>query len=107
MAATVASLHFQQAGHLRLEGLELLKAFRGLTTHETALGVPIFANTQDMEGLAVIAEKRLKGSPLGFGFLLAGHGLYAWGHDAADTVRHLDAFDYLFTLVLKLKGIPV
>jgi methylthioribulose-1-phosphate dehydratase len=107
MAATVASLHFQQAGHLRLEGLELLKAFRGLTTHETALDVPIFANTQDMEGLAVVAEQRLQGAPLGFGFLLAGHGLYAWGRDATDALRHLDAFDYLFTLVLKLKGIPV
>jgi len=25
------------------------------------------------------------------------------GRDTADTLRHLDAFDYLFTLVLKLK----
>ena len=107
MAAVLASLHFQKTGRVRLEGLELLKAFRGTTTHETALDVPIFDNTQDMDGLAVEVEKRLQGKPLGFGFLLAGHGLYAWGRDTADTLRHLDAFDYLFTLVLKLKGIPV
>ncbi len=107
MAATLASLQFQNAGHVRLAGLELLKAFRGTTTYETALDVPIFDNTQDMDSLAVVVEKRLKKGPLGFGFLLAGHGLYAWGRDAADTLRHLDAFDYLFTLVLKLKGIPV
>jgi methylthioribulose-1-phosphate dehydratase len=107
LAATLASLQFQKAGHVRLEGLELLKAFRGTTTHETALDVPIFDNTQDMVGLAKIVEKRLKGGSLGFGFLLAGHGLYAWGRDATDTLRHLDAFDYLFTLTLKLKGIPV
>ena len=107
LAATLASLQFQKAGHVRLEGLELLKAFRGTTTHETALDVPIFDNTQDMDGLAKVVEKRLKGGPLGFGLLLAGHGLYAWGRDAADTLRHLDAFDYLFTLTLKLKGIPV
>ena len=107
MAAVLASLHFQPAGHVRLEGLELLKAFRGTTTHEAALDVPIFANTQDMDGLAVEVEKRLKSEPLGFGLLLAGHGLYAWGRDTADTLRHLDAFDYLFTLVLNLKGIPV
>jgi methylthioribulose-1-phosphate dehydratase len=107
MAAVLASLQFEKAGHVRLEGLELLKAFRGTTTHETALDVPIFPNTQDMDGLAVEVEKRLKGQPLGFGLLLAGHGLYAWGRDTADTLRHLDAFDYLFSLVLKLKGIPV
>jgi methylthioribulose-1-phosphate dehydratase len=107
MASVLASLHFQKAGHVKLEGLELLKAFRGTTTHETALDVLIFDNTQDMDGLAVDVEKRLKDKPLGFGLLLAGHGLYAWGRDTNDTLRHLDAFDYLFTLVLKLKGIPV
>jgi methylthioribulose-1-phosphate dehydratase len=107
MAATLASLQFQTAGQVRLEGLELLKAFRGVTTHEAVLDVPIIANTQDMQGLAGSLEGRLKERPLGFGFLLAGHGLYAWGGDATDTLRHLEAFDYLFALVLKLKGIPV
>jgi len=107
MASVMASLQFQKDGRVRIEGLELLKGFRGVTTHETTLDVPIFANTQDMDGLAAEVEKRFAGKPLGFGFLLAGHGLYAWGRDAAETLRHLDAFDYLFTLVLKLKGISV
>ena len=107
MAATLASIQFQKVGHVRLEGLELLKAFRGATTHETALDVPVFPNTQDMDGLAAVVEKRLDSASPGFGFLLAGHGLYAWGRDATDALRHLDAFDYLFTLVLKLKGVPV
>lgn len=107
MAATLASLQFQKDGRIRLEGLELLKAFRGVATHEAALDIPIFDNTQDMDGLALVVEKRLKTAPRGFGFLLAGHGLYAWGRDAGDTLRHLDAFDYLFTLVLKLKGIAL
>ena len=107
MASVLASLRFQKEGRVRIENLELLKAFRGVTTHETALDVPIFANTQDMDGLAAEVEKRFAGKPLGFGFLLAGHGLYAWGRDTTDALRHLDAFDYLFTLMLKLKGIPV
>jgi methylthioribulose-1-phosphate dehydratase len=107
MSGVLASLHFQKTGHVTLEGLELLKAFRGTTTHETSLDVPIFPNTQDMDTLAVDVEKHFKDKPLGFGFLLAGHGLYAWGRDTADALRHLDAFDYLFTLTLKLKGIPV
>ena len=52
------------------------------------------------------AETRLKAGGLGWGFLLAGHGLYAWGADTQEALRHLDAFDYLFTLMLKMKGIP-
>jgi methylthioribulose-1-phosphate dehydratase len=106
LPCVLASLHFQREGRVRLEGLELLKAFNGIKTHETHLDVPIFPNDQDMDALAGRVETRLKADGLGFGFLLAGHGLYAWGADANETLRHLDAFDYLFTLVLKLKGIP-
>lgn len=105
-ASVIASLLFAPEGKLRIEGLELLKAFHGIKTHKTHLDVPIFDNDQDMEALAKRVEARLKADALGFGFLLAGHGLYAWGRDADATLRHLDAFDYLFTLILKLKGIP-
>ena len=105
-SAVLASLVCAQDGKVRLEGLELLKAFRGVKTHETHLDVPIFENDQDMDALAERVQVRLKAEGLGWGFLLAGHGLYAWGHDANEALRHLDAFDYLFTLTLKLKGIP-
>src|SRR3546814_3112632 len=37
---TVASRLFAGAGHVRLEGYELLKAFSGNTTHETELELP-------------------------------------------------------------------
>jgi methylthioribulose-1-phosphate dehydratase len=104
--AVLASLLFARKGRVRIEGLELLKAFRGVTTHETHLDVPIFDNEQDIEALAARVQARLKTEGLGWGFLLAGHGLYAWGQDANEALRHLDAFDYLFTLILKLKGIP-
>ena len=105
-SAVLASLLFAPKGRVRIEGLEMLKAFRGVTTHEVHLDVPIFDNDQDMEALSARVQTRLKAGELGWGFLLAGHGLYAWGQDANETLRHLDAFDYLFTLILKLKGIP-
>ena len=104
--AVLASLLFAREGRMRIEGLELLKAFHGVKTHETHLDVPIFDNDQDMDALSGRVQTRLKAEGLGWGFLLAGHGLYVWGHDANETLRHLDAFDYLFTLILKLKGIP-
>jgi methylthioribulose-1-phosphate dehydratase len=104
--AVLASLLPAKDGCVRIEGLELLKAFNGVTTHETRLDVPVFDNDQDMDALAARVEARLKADGLGWGFLLAGHGIYAWGSNVQETLRHIDAFDYLFTLMLKLKGIP-
>ena len=104
--AVLASLALAQNGRVRIEGLELLKAFAGVKTHETRLDIPVFENEQDMDALAARVESRLKADGLGWGFLLAGHGIYAWGKDVAETLRHVDAFDYLFTLMLKLKGVP-
>lgn len=107
MPAVLASLQAGGRSHIRLEGLELLKAFRGIKTHETALDVPLFANDQDMDALAARAAPAIAPSkgPC-FGFLIAGHGLTVWGADATETLRHLDAFDYLFRLTLNLKGVP-
>jgi methylthioribulose-1-phosphate dehydratase len=104
--AVLASLVLAQDGHVRIEGLELLKALNGIKTHATHVDVPVFDNDQDMDALAARVEARLKADELGWGFLLAGHGLYAWGADTQQTLRHLDALDYLFTLMLKMKGIP-
>lgn len=104
--AVLASLALAKNANLRIEGLELLKAFSGIKTHETHLDVPVFDNDQDMDALAARVDTRLKASGLGWGFLLAGHGIYAWGKDVPEAIRHLDAFDYLFTIMLKLKGVP-
>ncbi|MEQ1753768.1 MAG: methylthioribulose 1-phosphate dehydratase [Micropepsaceae bacterium] len=106
-SSVLASLLLQQAGEVRLEGLEMLKAFGGFKTHESHLSVPVFDNTQDMGALSErVAVAIAKKSPI-WGFLLAGHGLYAWGGNFDETIRHLDAFDYLFTLSLRMKGIPI
>jgi methylthioribulose-1-phosphate dehydratase len=106
LPAVLASIALNQNGRVRLEGLEMLKAFNGITTHQTHLDVPVYENDQDMDALATRVERDLASGKLCWGFLLAGHGLYAWGHTTQETLRHLDAFDYLFTLSLKLKGIP-
>src|SRR3546814_3852484 len=56
---TVASRLFAGAGHVRLEGYELLKAFSGNTTHETELDLPVLPNTQDMPSLAAQVDALL------------------------------------------------
>jgi len=99
---TVASRLFAGRGHVRLEGYELLKAFAGNQTHEMAIDVPVLANTQDMPALAAQVETLLDAQCL-WGYLIDGHGLYAWGRDMAQARRHLDAFEFLFACELDLR----
>ena len=102
LVQTVASRLFAGAGHVRLEGFELLKAFHGNSTHEMAIDVPVFANTQDMPTLAAQVDALLDRQPL-WGYLIDGHGLYAWGRTMAEARRHLEAFEFLFAAELELR----
>jgi methylthioribulose-1-phosphate dehydratase len=98
---TIASRLFAGRGYLRLEGYELLKAFRGNETHETEVVVPVLPNSQDMHTLAAQVDCLLD-RPM-WGYLIDGHGLYAWGRDMAEARRHLEAFEFLFGCELELR----
>jgi methylthioribulose-1-phosphate dehydratase len=102
VAQTVASRLFAGAGHVRLEGYELLKAFEGNRTHDMAVDVPVLANSQDMHTLAAQVDALLDRQCL-WGYLIDGHGLYAWGADMAQARRHLDAFEFLLSCELELR----
>lgn len=99
---TIASRLFAGAGHLRLEGYELLKAFAGNETHETEICVPVLPNSQDMHTLAAQVDALLDQGPM-WGYLIDGHGLYAWGRDMGEARRHLEAFDFLLGCELELR----
>ncbi|SOO34974.1 methylthioribulose 1-phosphate dehydratase [Xanthomonas citri] len=103
---TIASRLYAGSGVIRLGGYELLKAFDGNTTHETAMEVPVFANTQDMQVLATQVDALLDKQSM-WGYLIEGHGLYAWGRNMAEARRHLEAFEFLLHCeleLLKLRG---
>ena len=99
---TVASRLFAAQGHVRLEGYELLKAFHGNPTHEAAIDLPVLPNTQDMPSLAARVDVLLDTQTL-WGYLIDGHGLYAWGRDMAEARRHLEAFEFLLACELDLR----
>ena len=99
---TIASRLYAGAGHVHLEGYELLKAFHGNSTHEAAISVPVLANTQDMPALAAQVESLLDAQCL-WGYLIDGHGLYTWGRDMAEARRHLEAFEFLLGCELELR----
>jgi methylthioribulose-1-phosphate dehydratase len=99
---TLASRIYAEQGFIQFEGYELIKALRGQTTHDTHYDLPIFANTQDMTVLAKQVEAKLDLGAL-CGYLINGHGLYAWGHDMMEARRHLEAFDFLITCELEMR----
>jgi methylthioribulose-1-phosphate dehydratase len=101
LAATLASQAHAAAGEIVLAEYEMLKALAGITTHATRVTVPVFANDQDVPALARRVEARLAVLPGAVGYLLAGHGLYAWGRTMAEARRHIEAFDFLLTCELE------
>lgn len=99
---TIASRLYAAQGRVHLQGYELLKALHGNTTHETAIDLPVFPNTQDMTVLAAQVDALLDRQPM-WGYLIDGHGLYAWGRDMAEARRHLEAFEFLLHCELELR----
>ncbi len=101
-AQTVASLLYGPAGRVRLAGYELLKALAGNETHEAAVELPVLSNSQDMPSLAEAVDLLLD-EGCAWGYLIAGHGLYAWGRDGAEAMRHLEAIEFMLECELDLR----
>ena len=96
-SATLLSRHACPPGRLEGEititGLEMLKGLEGITTHTSAITVPVLANDQDLARLSLAATPQLERAP--YGLLIAGHGLYAWGASLASAKRHLEILEFL------------
>ncbi len=101
VAATVLSRLHLAGGALELSGFEMFKSLRGITTHETEFALPIFANSQDVVALADVVETRLGSAARIPGYLLAGHGLYAWGATMDEARRHLEGIEFLLSCALE------
>ncbi len=107
-AASVIGRAHARYGVVRIEGWELQKALRGVTTHRSVIETPVFNNDQDVEALAARVAVRLaepaRDAIRAPGYVLAGHGLYAWGRDARDAWRHLEALETLFQQILSMRS---
>jgi methylthioribulose-1-phosphate dehydratase len=91
--ASLVSMNCQ--GPVVLEGLELLKALKGIKTHQSRLEIPVFDNTQDIVALAQYVDRWMADYGTGHAYLIKGHGLYSWGADIAEALRHIEALEYL------------
>jgi methylthioribulose-1-phosphate dehydratase len=92
--ATLLSLHGNAP--LVVSGYEMQKALCGVVSHEEEIVIPVFDNNQDMDALANLLASAwgTKGMSAP-GFLIRGHGLYAWGSDLAEAKRHVEGLEFL------------
>lgn len=95
----VASELYAERGSVPVAGVELIKAFQ-IWDEDAAIDVPILPNYADIPRIAALIEQRLV--PRVPGILLRKHGIYAWGADAFEAKRNLEAFEFLFEYAIKL-----
>jgi methylthioribulose-1-phosphate dehydratase len=94
--------HLPKASEVVLKNYEMLKAFPGITTHETVVRIPIFENSQNIEALAREVSHRFQtGSPQtgaqAPAYLIRGHGAYGWGKDLEEAERVIEALEHLLS----------
>ena len=96
VAATVLSM----TGEISFSQYEILKAF-GFATHEVDIDLPIFENDQDIARLAGVLEPALQEGPIGY--VIRGHGIYAWGTSVEHAFWRLEALEFLLQCELERK----
>lgn len=95
IAATVLSL----SGPITFSNYELLKAF-GFDTHELNVKLPVYENDQDITRLANFIEPQLQSEPP-IGYVIVGHGVYAWGTNVEHAYWRLEALEFLLACELE------
>ncbi|WP_024545979.1 methylthioribulose 1-phosphate dehydratase [Picosynechococcus sp. NKBG15041c] len=100
VAATLLSSFFEQKEAIAFRDYEVIKGIAGQTTHATAIALPIFANDQDMVAFCEKLAQR-QGELSNYGFLIAKHGLYAWGETLAIAKRHLEVWEFMLECELE------
>lgn len=98
--ATLITKLFDKA--ITLKNYELLKAFSGIETHACEVTIPIFENDQTISRLATCVNDYLDHNEPIVAYLIAGHGLYTWGCSVQESLRYLEALDFLFECELRL-----
>jgi len=94
----LSHLHGDEGG-FSIEGYEMLKGLKGVSSHEHREWIPIVDNDQDMPRLAQRVGALLDEQPEAHAFLLRRHGLYTWGETLADAERHIEILEFLFETV--------
>ena len=99
VAATVLSM----AGDITFSNYEVIKAF-GFASHEVDVTLPVYENDQDIARLAAAIEPALLAEPP-IGYVIRGHGVYAWGTGVEHAFWRLEALEFLLECELERRRI--
>ncbi|AKO91482.1 methylthioribulose 1-phosphate dehydratase [Priestia filamentosa] len=79
---------------------EIIKAL-GLWGEDAKVEIPIIPNFADLQKLGDVFEKHIKEDT--GAVLIRNHGITVWGKTAFEAKRHLEAYEFLCSYLLKLK----
>ncbi|WP_219837708.1 methylthioribulose 1-phosphate dehydratase [Paenibacillus sp. R14(2021)] len=89
---------FWERKSIPVDGVELIKAFN-IWDEEAHIEIPIVSNFAHIPSIVPEVTERLdKRIP---GIMLRKHGIYAWGANAFEAKRHLEAFEFIFEYVYR------
>ncbi|WP_391571912.1 methylthioribulose 1-phosphate dehydratase [Cohnella sp.] len=94
----IVSEWFWERRAVPIQGLELIKAFN-IWEEDARIDVPILTNYADVPRIVPEITERL--DPRVPGLLIRKHGICAWGKDAFEAKKHLEAFEFLFEYVYR------
>ncbi|WP_018886175.1 methylthioribulose 1-phosphate dehydratase [Paenibacillus massiliensis] len=92
------SEYYGEQGHVPVQGIELIKAFN-IWEENAAIQIPVLPNYADIPSIARLVPDVLHAAIPGI--LLRNHGIYAWGRDAFEAKKHLEAFEFLFEIAYR------
>ena len=93
----VSELYWERRS-IPVDGVELIKAFN-IWDEEAQIEIPILPNYAEIPRIAELVEGAIV--PRIPGIVLRKHGIYAWGANAFEAKRHLEAFEFLFEYVYR------
>jgi methylthioribulose-1-phosphate dehydratase len=94
----IVSELFWERKSIPVDGVELIKAFN-IWDEDAQIDIPIVSNFAHIPSIVPEVTARLdKRIP---GIVLRKHGIYAWGANAFEAKRHLEAFEFLFEYVYR------
>jgi methylthioribulose-1-phosphate dehydratase len=96
------------AGVFASEGLEMQKGLRGKGSLER-IEVPIIPNTAREAELTDTMATAMRSHPDVDAVLVAGHGVYVWGHSWVQAKTQAECYDYLFRAAVEAHrlGLPL
>lgn len=93
---------FAAQGSIPVQGVELIKGFN-IWEEDAKIEIPVLPNYAEIPKIAALVKDAIV--PRIPGIVLRNHGIYAWGANAFEAKRHLEAFEFLFEYVYRQQSI--